>query len=85
MKRGILLGLMLLNTPVNAEVNMSNSPVSNSSGSVSNFGVLNMPSKLGLRFWDCSEKYKVQTWSEIMGSGYETRVPESLLGHVGVF
>ena len=36
---------MLLNTPVNAEVNMSNAPVSNSSGSVSNFGVLNMPSK----------------------------------------
>lgn len=45
MKRGILLGLILLNTPVNAEVNMSNAPVSNSSGSVSNFGVLNMPSK----------------------------------------
>ena len=45
MKRYLITALLFINNPAIAEVNMSNNPISNSSGSVSNYGILNMPSK----------------------------------------
>ena len=45
MKRYILAALLLTNSPVIADTTMTNNPVSNSSGSVTNLGVMNMPSK----------------------------------------
>ena len=44
MKR-LFAALLLLHSPAFANTNMTNNPVSNSSGSVTNMGVLNMPSK----------------------------------------
>jgi len=45
MKRYIFAVLLLTNSPVIADTTMTNNPVSNSSGSVTNLGVMNMPSK----------------------------------------
>ena len=45
MKRYIFAALLLINSPVFADTTMTNNPVSNSSGSVTNLGVMNMPSK----------------------------------------
>ena len=45
MKRYIFAALLLTNSPVFADTTMTNNPVSNSSGSVTNLGVMNMPSK----------------------------------------
>ena len=45
MKRYIIPVLILINSPVIADTNMTNNPISNSSGSVTNLGVMNMPSK----------------------------------------
>ena len=45
MKRGLILSLLLIHSPVIADTTMTNNPVSNSSGSVTNLGVMNMPSK----------------------------------------
>ena len=45
MKKGLFALLFIIPSPVFAEVSMSNNPISNSSGSVTNMGVLNMPSK----------------------------------------
>jgi len=45
MKRYIFAALLLINSPVIADTTMTNNPISNSSGSVTNLGVMNMPSK----------------------------------------
>ena len=45
MKKSLFALLFIIPSPVFAEVSMSNNPISNSSGSVTNMGVLNMPSK----------------------------------------
>ena len=45
MKRYLFAALLLTNSPVIADTTMTNNPVSNSSGSVTNLGVMNMPSK----------------------------------------
>ena len=45
MKKGLFALLFIIPSPVFAEVSMSNNPISNSSGSVTNMGVLNMPSE----------------------------------------
>ena len=45
MKRYLFAALLLINSPVIADTSMTNNPISNSSGSVTNMGVLNMPSK----------------------------------------
>jgi len=45
MKRYLCAALLLINSPVIANTTMTNNPVSNSSGSVTNLGVMNMPSK----------------------------------------
>ena len=45
MKRDLFAALLLINSPVIADTNMTNNPVSNSSGSVSNIGVMNYASK----------------------------------------
>tara|TARA_Y100001938_G_scaffold71493_1_gene99200 strand:+ start:162 stop:884 length:723 start_codon:yes stop_codon:yes gene_type:complete len=45
MKRYIFAVLLLINSPVIADTTMTNNPISNSSGSVTNLGVMNMPSK----------------------------------------
>lgn len=45
MKRYVLTALLIINNPVIADTTMTNNPVSNSSGSVTNLGVMNMPSK----------------------------------------
>ena len=45
MKRYLFAALLLINSPVIADTNMTNNPVSNSSGSVSNIGVMNYASK----------------------------------------
>tara|TARA_R100000781_G_scaffold61944_2_gene39416 strand:- start:999 stop:1727 length:729 start_codon:yes stop_codon:yes gene_type:complete len=45
MKRYLYAALLLINSPVIADTTMTNNPVSNSSGSVTNLGVMNMPSK----------------------------------------
>ena len=45
MKKYIFAALLLINSPVIADTTMTNNPVSNSSGSVTNLGVMNMPSK----------------------------------------
>ena len=45
MKRYLFTALLLINSPVIADTNMTNNPVSNSSGSVSNIGVMNYASK----------------------------------------
>ena len=45
MKRYLFAALLLINSPVIADTTMTNNPISNSSGSVTNLGVMNMPSK----------------------------------------
>ena len=45
MKRYLCAALLLIHSPVIADTTMTNNPVSNSSGSVTNLGVMNMPSK----------------------------------------
>ena len=45
MKRYIFAALLLINSPAFADTTMTNNPISNSSGSVTNLGVMNMPSK----------------------------------------
>lgn len=45
MKRYLCAALLLINSPVIADTTMTNNPISNSSGSVTNLGVMNMPSK----------------------------------------
>ena len=45
MKRYLFTALLLINSPVIADTTMTNNPISNSSGSVTNLGVMNMPSK----------------------------------------
>ena len=45
MKRYLFAALLLINSPAIADTNMTNNPVSNSSGSVSNIGVMNYASK----------------------------------------
>ena len=45
MKRHLFAALLLINSPVIADTTMTNNPISNSSGSVTNLGVMNMPSK----------------------------------------
>ena len=45
MKRYLFTALLLINNPVIADTTMTNNPISNSSGSVTNLGVMNMPSK----------------------------------------
>ena len=45
MKRYLFAALLLINSPVIADTTMTNNPVSNSSGSVSNIGVMNMPTR----------------------------------------
>ena len=45
MKRYLFAALLLINSPVMADTTMTNNPISNSSGSVTNLGVMNMPSK----------------------------------------
>ena len=45
MKRHIFAALLLINSPAIADTTMTNNPISNSSGSVTNLGVMNMPSK----------------------------------------
>ena len=45
MKRYLCAVLLLINSPVIADTTMTNNPISNSSGSVTNLGVMNMPSK----------------------------------------
>ena len=45
MKKYLVATLLLINSPVIADTNMTNNPVSNSSGSVSNIGVMNYASK----------------------------------------
>ena len=45
MKKYLFTALLLINSPVIADTNMTNNPVSNSSGSVSNIGVMNYASK----------------------------------------
>ena len=45
MKRYVLTALLIINNPVIADTTMTNNPISNSSGSVTNLGVMNMPSK----------------------------------------
>ena len=45
MKRYLIAALLLTNSPVIADTTMTNNPISNSSGSVTNLGVMNMPSK----------------------------------------
>ena len=45
MKIYLCAALLLINSPVIADTTMTNNPVSNSSGSVTNLGVMNMPSK----------------------------------------
>ena len=45
MNRYLFATLLLINSPVIADTTMTNNPISNSSGSVTNLGVMNMPSK----------------------------------------
>ena len=45
MKRCIFAALLLINSPVIADTTMTNNPLSNSSGSVTNLGVMNMPTR----------------------------------------
>ena len=45
MKRYLFATLLLIHSPVIADTTMTNNPISNSSGSVTNLGVMNMPSK----------------------------------------
>ena len=45
MKRYLITALLFINSPVIADTTMTNNPISNSSGSVTNLGVMNMPSK----------------------------------------
>ena len=45
MKRYLFTALLLINSPVIADTTMPNNPVSKSSGSVTNLGVMTMPSK----------------------------------------
>ena len=45
MKKYLCAALLLINSPVIADTTMTNNPISNSSGSVTNLGVMNMPSK----------------------------------------
>ena len=45
MKRYLFATLLLINSPAIADTTMTNNPISNSSGSVTNLGVMNMPSK----------------------------------------
>ena len=41
--------------------------------------------KMASRFWEDSEKYKVQKRSTRLGSGYGARVPKSLVRPIGIF
>jgi len=45
MKRYLITALLFINSPAVADTTMTNNPISNSSGSVTNLGVMNMPSK----------------------------------------
>jgi len=45
MKRYLITALLFINSPAIADTTMTNNPISNSSGSVTNLGVMNMPSK----------------------------------------
>ena len=45
MKKYIFAALLLTNSPVIADTTMTNNPISNSSGSVTNLGVMNMPTR----------------------------------------
>ena len=45
MKRYLFTALLLINSPVTADTTMTNNPISNSSGSVTNLGVMNMPTR----------------------------------------
>tara|TARA_R100000664_G_scaffold8758_1_gene14458 strand:+ start:446 stop:1171 length:726 start_codon:yes stop_codon:yes gene_type:complete len=45
MKRYLVAALLFINSPAIADTTMTNNPISNSSGSVTNLGVMNMPSK----------------------------------------
>ena len=45
MKRYLCAALLLINSPVVADTTMTNNPISNSSGSVTNLGVMNMPTR----------------------------------------
>ena len=45
MKRYLITALLFINSPAIADTTMTNNPISNSSGSVSNIGVMNMPTR----------------------------------------
>ena len=45
MKRYLITALLFINSPTIADTTMTNNPISNSSGSVTNLGVMNMPTR----------------------------------------